>query len=181
MEKLSTLHHNLRVAAKRLEFNATLTEESVAKADALATKNGLFSDSRGTAFALVALNVISREKGNDLSPNELNVIVRTLAHVHDKCVLGQDSPVETTQTSIRNLCVANKIFGLGQLPLIGYTTNVVEIVRKYKEVRDAEKVSTFSAGKRMANAVLGAVRPKAGHHIPGIDDNETDLIKLGYM
>lgn len=173
---MEVLTHNLKVAARRLNVVLDLTAERLSKAAALASTHGLPHGSRGTAFALVALNQISSKLGDTLSARELGVVLRTLAVAHDYCVLGDKNPVTIVQAAIRNLCVTYGIFGADQLPMVYRATPIVEVVREYKVARDNEK-----AKSSIARAILAPTLKRAVCHIPGIDDDETDLVKLGYM
>lgn len=176
---MDVLTHNLKVVARRLNVILEMTAERLSKVTALATMHGLPHGNRGTAFALVALNKISGKLGGQLSQPELNVVVRALAYAHDHCVMGNEDPVAVVQTAIRNLCVTNRIFGAEQIPLMYHAIPIVEVVREYKVVRDDETAPVKST--EMVRAMLTLTHKRAKCFVPGIDDDETDLIKLGYM
>lgn len=180
-KSIQVLQHNLGVVARRLNVVTELTTERLNKACDLATKHGLFHGNRGTAFALVALNVISGKLGGRLQPRALNVVLRSLAYAHDHCVLGDKDPIEVTQVAIRNLCKVNRIFGADQVPLVLEAIPIVEIVREYKHARESERETLSVKSTGMAHAILAQARKRANTFVPGIDDDEDDLIKLGYM
>ncbi len=174
---MNILHHNLQVIARRMQMSLVITEAGAARAVALAKQHELPCNSRSTAFALVALKKLEPEIGELLTVSEANVVLTTLAQAHDLCVLDNNDTMTVVMYNTLRLCSEHNLSEGTTLRLQVLAVRMVPVIVAYALVRIAEKLPK----RNMADAILGNLRPKANLYIPGIDDDEDDLIKLGYM
>jgi hypothetical protein len=175
-KSIQVLQHNLGVVARRLGVKVQLTDESVARADKLAIGHGLFSGNRSTAFALVALKVLQHKFGAKLGFAELNIVLKSLAAAHDKCVLGDEAFRTVVITHTVSLSKMHSLPPLGLTEAIMRAEDIIEVCKVYHVARATEKTPPHKVGVSLAQAILATMRPKVLGLQPGRVDDE-----LGYM